>query len=156
METNLEKVKIALCENDIEFGEDESREELLEKFYSLPITQAQKEELYHYGIAYKESWSWNRRAAISFLKDIKDYNELLRKLPVSPQQKAILLSHDYCDFEGLTSGQAADIIFNLPPEQEQLNYINMFKLEVPKGVELTYGIAESIIRKHKEKLFRNL
>lgn len=152
----MDKIIVALYENDIEFGEDESREELLEKFLGLPITQAQKEELFHYGINYKDDWGWSRRGVISFLKDLKDYNDTLRSLPVSPQQKVVLLSRDYCDFEGLTSGEAADIIFNLPPEQEQLNYINMFKLEVPKGVELTYGIAESIIRKHKEKLFRNL
>lgn len=142
-----------LKRNNISCSGDKSLIELEDLFYSLPITDSQIKELSVYGIFYKPEWCWNRRAAKDFLDEIVDYNKLLRSLPVSPQQKAVLMEHGVYEFADMTAGKASDLIYRLPAESEQLQYIKTFKLFVPPGVEITYGLAQSIIRNHKERVF---
>lgn len=143
MRAELEKnhiyCPVGLCEAEIE-----------KKFYALPITAAQKERLAVFGIVYKDSWGWSRRAAQEFLEDAFDYNERLKRLPVSPAQKAILMEYGIFDFSGMDSGQAAEKICSLPASEEQAAYVRKFRLADAEG--LSYGSAMAVIRRHKERI----
>ena len=143
MRSELEKYNI-FCSKDI------SEEELKEKFYSLPITESQKERLAVFGIIYNEDWSWTRKIASKFLDDAYKYNELMRSLPISPCQKVILMEHGIYDFENMTSGEAASMICGLPADKNQIDYIRKFRLSLSENIN--YGSALVLIRNHKERI----
>lgn len=146
------EIKKELDRYNVFYSPEAGKEELLEKFYSLPITEAQKKSLMDAGIVYKDSWCWSRRTAGDFIGEVRAYNEMLRKLPVSPQQKAVLIEHGFFDFDGIDSGKAAEIIYRMPADEEQLEYIKMFKLSSMESCKITYGYALSLIRMHKNKV----
>ena len=146
------EIRKELDRYNVFYSPEADNEELLDKFYSLPITEAQKDALMNAGIVYKDSWCWSRKIAGNFISEIRLYNDMLRKLPVSPQQKAVLLEHGVFDFEELNSGMAAEIIYNLPADREQIEYIRNFKLSSLENSKITYGYAMSLIRMHKSKL----
>ena len=143
MRVELEKYNI-FCSKDI------SEEELKEKFYSLPITESQKERLSVFGIVYNEDWSWTRKTASDFLDEAYKYNEMIRNLPVSPSQKVILMEHGFYDFADMTSGEAAGIICGLPADESQIDYIRKFRLSASENIN--YGSALVLIRRHKERI----
>ena len=149
---NFVEMKAELDRNNVFYSPDASEIEIFDKFYGLPITEAQKNILTSLGVVYKEKWCWTRKTASAFIEEAKKYNELVKALPVSPQQKAVLIESGYYDFEFLTSGRASEIIYALPAEKEQLEYIRKFKLSGLEDYDITYGYALGLIRIHKSKI----
>lgn len=149
---NFAEIKAELDKNNVIYDISASEEELLDKFYALPLTEAQKATLLSFGIVYKDSWNWSRKTAVSFIDEAVEYSKLLKKLPVSPRQKAVLIEHGVFDFDGMDSGRAAEVIYNLPADREQIDYLMRFKL-IPEETEgLLYGYALRLIRSHKNKI----
>lgn len=146
---NFHRMKEELKAFGIDFSENESPKRLREKFDALPITEGQIEHLLRQDVRYKEEWNWTRGFASDFIRKCDEYYKLLNELPVSPKQMVILLDKGIEIKEGLTSGEAAKIIYNLPATEEQLLYIKKYNLKVSVGVELTYGYCQYLIGKRE-------
>lgn len=139
------KIKEQLRKYNISFSEDESVQELRNKFNDLPITEGQIEYLRRRKVNYKAEFGWTRGEAARFIQEADEYFRLRDALPISPAQKLVFIERGIDVPEGITSGEAANIIYNLPPTDEQLEYIEKYKLEVRKGVELCFGYCQYII-----------
>ena len=72
---------------------------------------------------------------------------------MSPVQKTILLDKGISFDPAMTSGEAAQMIYNLEPDFEQLEYINKHNLKLSKYKKLTYGYAQEIIAKREQYIF---
>lgn len=149
---NFTEIKAELDNNNVIYDISASEEELLDKFYALPLTEAQKESLLNFGIVYKDSWNWSRKTASVFIDEAVEYCKLLQQLPVSPRQKAVLIEHGIFGFDDMDSGRAAEVIYNLPADKEQMDYLKRFKLVSADSEGLLYGYALSLIRSHKNKI----
>ena len=149
---NFFRMKEELKAFGIEFSSEENALEIREKFNELPITNGQIEHLERIGISYKNEWNWTRGFTREFLKKSNEYFKLRDKLPASPCQMVILLSKGVHIKDDLTSSEAANLIYNLPAEIEQLLYIKKYRLKVGAGIPLTYGYCEYLIKKRESFL----
>lgn len=142
-----------LRKHNIEVSPNISIDELKKLFNLLPITSGQIEELKLFNITYKGNWGWNRGFASTLIQESIEYVKLRNNLPMSPVQKTILLDKGISFDPTMTSGEAAQMIYNLDPDFEQLEYINKHNLKLSKYKKLTYGYAQEIIGKREQYIF---
>lgn len=147
---NVFKIKNELKSFGVLFSDSETAASLRVKFDALPITEGQIEHLDRLKIRYVSEWNWSRGYAAGFIKKCDEYYKLRNNLPVSPEQRILLMNKGIDFSENLTSGEAAKLIYNLPPDKEQLLYIEKYGLKVNKLVPLTYGYCQYIIEKREK------
>ena len=76
-------------------------------------------------------------------------------MPPSPWQIYFLMDHGIDVSCNMTFGEAAKIIYNLPPEKKQLTYLENNKIKPQKGIELTYGYAYRLIKARERVIFES-
>ena len=47
------------------------------------------------------------------------------------------------------------IIYNMPPEEKQLTYLENNKIKLQKGIKLTYGYAYRLIKARERVIFES-
>ena len=75
----------------------------------------------------------------------------LKKLGVSYETKMQWTRVSY----DMTFGEAAKIIYNMPPEEKQLTYLENNKIKLQKGIELTYGYAYRLIKARERVIYES-
>lgn len=146
---NIFKIKSELKSYGVPFLDSEPISSLRAKFDALPITEGQIEQLYRLKIRYASEWNWSRGFASGFINKCDEYYKLRNNLPISPEQRILLMNKGIDFSENLTSGEAARLIYNLPPDTEQLLYIEKYGLKVNKLIPLTFGYCQYIIGKRE-------
>ena len=139
----------------IELSDNAPDSEIKEKFYKLPITDGQVNELKKLGVSYEPKMQWTRGFAKDFIRKGIEHFRAREKMPASPWQLYFLMGHGIdapCD---MTFGDAAKIIYNLPPEEKQLIYLKNNKIKLQKGIELTYGYAYRLIKARERVIFES-
>lgn len=137
----------------IELSDNVSDSEIKEEFYKLPITEGQISELKKLGVSYDPKMEWTRGFAKDFIRKGTEHFRIREKMPASPWQLYFLMEHRIDVAHDLTFGEAAKIIYNLPPEEKQLTYLENNKIKPQKGIELTYGYAFRLIKARERVVF---
>lgn len=139
----------------IELSDNASDNEIKEKFYKLPITEGQISELKKLGVSYDTKMQWTRGFAKDFIRKGTEHFRIREKMPASPWQIYFLMEQGIDVAYDLTFGEAAKIIYNLPPEEKQLTYLENNKIKPQKGIELTYGYAYRLIKARERVIFES-
>ena len=139
----------------IELSDNASESEIKEKFYKLPITEGQISELKKLGVSYDTKMQWTRGFAKDFIRKGTEHFRIREKMPASPWQIYFLMEQGIDVAHDLTFGEAAKIIYNLPPEEKQLTYLENNKIKPQKGIELTYGYAYRLIKARERVIFES-
>lgn len=139
----------------IELSDNASDNEIKEKFYKLPITEGQISELKKLGVSYDTKMQWTRGFAKDFIRKGTEHFRIREKMPASPWQIYFLMEQGIDVAHDLTFGEAAKIIYNLPPEEKQLTYLENNKIKPQKGIELTYGYAYRLIKARERVIFES-
>lgn len=149
---NLYFMKKALLESGINVTDSMTVNEIKNLFDNLPITKGQIRELKLFDITYNPDWKWTRGYASNFIKESTAYIKLRNSLPISPIQRIVLMEHGIEITEKMTAGEAANIIYNLPADQEQIDYIKKFDITYNTDSTLTYGYAQQLIKKYERRV----
>lgn len=144
-------MKTELKAHGIKYKNDITPAELTKLFEALPITDGQIRELKLFNIDYSPKLNWTRGEARDFILEARDYMRLRGMLPASPKQRMQLLTAGI-DAKGLTSAQAAEMIYNLPATAKQLYYIEKNKVRTEVGKKLTYGYCEQLIKRRERHI----
>lgn len=155
MSRNYFLMRQQLKDFGIELGENASDSEIKEKFYKLPITEGQISELKKLGVSYEARMQWTRGFAKDFIRKGNEHFRAREKMPASPWQLYNLMEHGIDVAHDLTFGEAAKIIYNFPPEEKQLTYLENNKIKPQKGIELTYGYAYRLIKARERVIFES-
>lgn len=139
----------------IELSDNASDSEIKEKFYKLPLTEGQISELKKLGVSYDTKMQWTRGFAKDFIRKGTEHFRIREKMPASPWQIYFLMEQGIDVAQDLTFGEAAKIIYNLPPEEKQLTYLENNKIKPQKGIELTYGYAFRLIKARERVIFES-
>ena len=139
----------------IELSDNASDSEIKEKFYKLPITDGQVSELKKLGVSYEPKMQWTRCFAKDFIRKGTEYFRIREKMPASPWQLYFLMEHSIDVSHDMTFGEAAKIIYNLPPDEKQLTYLENNKIKPQKGIELTYGYAYRLIKARERVIYES-
>lgn len=139
----------------IELSDNASDSEIKEKFYKLPITDGQVSELKKLGVSYETKMQWTRGFAKDFIRKGTEHFRAREKMPASPWQLYFLMEHRIDVSYDMTFGEAAKIIYNMPPEEKQLTYLENNKIKLQKGIELTYGYAYRLIKARERVIYES-
>ena len=139
----------------IELSDNASDSEIKEEFFKLPITEGQINELKKLGVSYDPKMKWTRGFAKDFIRKGTEHFRIREKMPASPWQIYFLMEQGIDVAYDLTFGEAAKIIYNLPPEEKQLTYLENNKIKPQKGIELTYGYAYRLIKARERVIFES-
>ena len=139
----------------IELSDNASDSEIKEKFYKLPITEGQISELKKLGVSYDTKMQWTRGFAKDFIRKGTEHFRAREKMPASPWQIYFLMEQGIDVSRDMTFGEAAKMIYNLPPEKKQLTYLENNKIKPQKGIELTYGYAYRLIKARERVIFES-
>lgn len=155
MSRNYYLMRQQLKDSGIELSDNASDSEIKERFYKLPVTEGQISELKKLGVSYEAKMQWTRGFAKDFIRKGTEHFKAREKMPASPWQLYFLMEHRIDVAHDLTFGDAAKIIYNLPPEEKQLTYLENSKIRPQKGIELTYGYAYRLIKARERVIFES-
>ena len=123
----------------VELSDNASDNEIKEKFYNLPITEGQIIELKKLGVIYKAKMQWTRGFAKDFIRKGAQHFRAREAIPASPWQLYFLMEQGISVSGDMSFGEAAKIIYNLPPEEKQLKYLENNKKPSEKLVASSGG-----------------
>lgn len=146
-------MKAELKAHGIKYQKDITPAELTKLFETLPITGGQIRELKLFDIDYSPKLHWTRGQARDFISEARDYMRLRGMLPASPKQRMQLMVAGIIVPKGLTSAEAAQMVYNLPATASQLHYIEKNKVRTEPGKKLTYGYCGQLIKRRERHIF---
>lgn len=151
---NLYLMKAELKKYGYEITEDMSKDKIIELYKKLPILEGQIRQLKAYNVTYDPALNWSRGYASEFIRETEKYIMLRNELPVSPEQRFLMMKLGIPITKGLRCGEAAELIAKQPATDYQLAYIKKYGLKYDTEREMTFGYAQSLI-KNREIWYKN-